>query len=104
LKTLFATLAGAALLASMSVAAHAENNRTVLCGERQQILDSLETRYDESPAAMGLAGNGSVVELLTSRDGTWTILVTQPSGMACLAAAGQHWESVSPRSTSNRGL
>jgi len=104
MKTLIATLAGAALLASISSAVHAEEGTSVLCGERQQILDNLESRYSESPKAMGLAGNGSVVELLTSHDGTWTILVTRPSGMACLAAAGQHWEAVAPRSTSNRGL
>jgi len=104
MKTLIATLAAAALLAPLSLSANADEGTSVLCGERQQILDSLENRYAESPKAMGLAGNGSVVELLTSRDGTWTILVTRPSGMACLAAAGQHWEAVAPQATSNRGL
>lgn len=104
MKTLTAALFGALLLMPAAMPAQATEAGTALCGKRQQILDSLENRYAESPRAMGLAGNGSVVELLTSSDGTWTILVTRPSGMACLAAAGQHWESIAAGPAAGQGL
>ena len=38
--------------------------------------------------------NGSVLELLTSRGGSWTILVTAPDGTTCLMATGENWENI----------
>jgi hypothetical protein len=35
-----------------------------------------------------------VVELLISSDGTWTILVTKPNGIACVAAVGEEWHDL----------
>lgn len=47
---------------------------------------------------MGLASNGSVLEILTSRSGeSWSILVTMPNGMTCLIASGENWEKVAPQ-------
>ena len=44
---------------------------------------------------LGLAKNGSVIEVLTSDDGeTWTILVSQPNGSSCLVAVGEGWEEL----------
>lgn len=92
-RLLTATLVIAA--ACVGAPVQAENPASqVLCGERSAILETLRQRYAEKPEAMGLAGNGNVVELLTSGTGSWTILVTRPSGLTCLAAAGSFWEDV----------
>ncbi|MER9428840.1 hypothetical protein [Mesorhizobium sp. M0408] len=65
------------------------------CGSRPEILKQLSSRFKETPVALGLAKNGSVVEVLTSDDGeTWTIMVSQPNGPSCLVAAGEGWEEL----------
>jgi hypothetical protein len=64
------------------------------CGAREQILKTLAGEYKEAPAGMGLAGTNRVVELLVSKNGTWTLIATGPGGTSCLIAAGENWESV----------
>ncbi len=44
--------------------------------------------------AIGLTGNGSVIELFTTGDGsTWTIVITSPDGLSRVVAAGESWMS-----------
>ena len=65
------------------------------CGERQAIVDQLTNKYGESRQNVGLNANNSLVEIFASAaTGTWTILVTMPTGMSCLVAAGQSWQVV----------
>jgi len=64
------------------------------CNARTDVLTQLKGFYAEKPSAMGLANNGSVLEVLSSEDGTWTIIVTQPNGVSCLVATGKHWRLV----------
>ncbi len=67
------------------------------CGKRGDVLKQLSVRHSEAPAAMGLSSTGSMVELLTSRaGGSWTLIMTTPSGVSCLVAAGENWESANP--------
>ena len=66
----------------------------MVCGERQHLVRHLGTAYSEAPSNLGLAATGSVVEVLTSEQGTWTILVTEPNGVTCVVAAGENWESL----------
>lgn len=68
------------------------------CAERSQALSHLQTKYSETPVAIGLASNGSIVEVTSSGAGeTWSILVTMPNGMTCLIASGEDWEKVAPQ-------
>lgn len=83
-------LAAVAAIAFGSRSAHAQIN----CDVRKNLLAMLDTGFAEKPVAIGLATTGSVVELLISSDGTWTILVTKPSGIACVAAAGEQWQDL----------
>ncbi len=65
------------------------------CTERTDVLDHLANQYAESPVAMGLANNGGVIEILSSKAGkSWTIILTMPNGMTCMIAAGESWETV----------
>jgi hypothetical protein len=72
--------------------AHAQTS----CDVRESLLAKLDTGYSEKPVAIGLASSGNVVELLISSDGTWTILVTKPNGIACVAAVGEEWQALDP--------
>ena len=65
-----------------------------VCGERTRFLEQLGKRFKEAPAALGVVDNGSVLELLTSRVGSWTILVTAPDGTTCMVASGENWEDL----------
>ncbi len=65
-----------------------------VCGKRDALLKQLESGYQEAPASMALAANGTVVEVTRSDKGTWTILFTNPSGITCLMAAGEFWEEL----------
>ncbi len=71
-----------------SGSAHAQLN----CDIRKSLLAKLDTGYGEQPVALGLASTGNVVELLISSGGSWTILITNPNGIACIAAVGEDWE------------
>lgn len=70
------------------------------CSTRAQILGALTKRYGEMPVAMGIASNGGLVEVLASpadggsKPGTWSIIVTMPTGISCLLATGESWETL----------
>ena len=72
----------------------AEHERTP-CGERDSILSQLEQSVSELIVHRAILSNGNPVEVLTSPNGeTWTLLVTLPNGMVCLAATGENWKSI----------
>ncbi len=61
---------------------------------RAEIVKQLGDAYAEAPVAIGLTGNGSVIELFTTGDGsTWTIVITSPDGLSRVVAAGESWMS-----------
>ncbi len=65
------------------------------CGQRTQVVERLSEKYGETRQSMGLAQNNGVLEVFASAEsGTWTIVITLPSGMTCLVAAGDAWEAV----------
>ena len=80
--------------AACGLTATAAAAQQMVCGERQHLVRHLGDAYSEAPSNLGLAATGSVVEVLTSERGTWTILVTEPSGVTCVVAAGESWENL----------
>ncbi len=65
------------------------------CTKRGDVVDHLGKKYSEVPVAMGLANNGGVIEVLSSKTGeSWTIIITMPNGTACMIAAGENWEEI----------
>ncbi len=84
------TVLGAAFVALHAVPAGAQT----VCGERAKFLTHLDNTYSEHPVAIGLTSSGEVLEVLTSTSGTWTFLVTNPSGRTCIVASGEGWETL----------
>ncbi len=82
------TVLGAAFVALHAVPAGAQT----VCGARALVLTHLHNTYTEHPVAIGLTSSGTVLEVLTSTSGTWTFLVTNPSGRTCIVAKGEGWE------------
>ena len=62
------------------------------CGERKQVAQTLKSDHAEEPIAMGLANNGTVIEVFASETGSFTIMMTRTDGLSCLVAAGDMWE------------
>lgn len=77
-----------AVVLSLSFAALAQ---AVPCAERAKFLTIFAEKYKEVPILIGLAANGNVLEVLASEQGSWTIIVTQPSGESCGWASGTAW-------------
>ncbi len=63
------------------------------CAKRTDILKKLSTEYDEVPIGVGLTANGSVLELLASGAGSWSIIVTDTTGTTCPVAVGEAWSA-----------
>lgn len=65
-----------------------------VCGDRSEITARLASKYGERPAGMGLSHSNTMIELFVSDDtGTWTVLLTTPSGRTCLVSAGEYWQA-----------
>lgn len=95
-KTIVYMAIGAMLAVGLGLVS-AEAFGQTMCGEHEQIVASLEKTYSETPVSMGLASNGTVIEVLASSSGSFTIIVTRPSGLSCLMAAGESWEDLPDR-------
>lgn len=69
------------------------------CGERHQVHRLLAKKFKEVPIAAGVTNTGKLIEVLTSKTGSWTMLLITPSGRACLVAAGEGWRTMEQVST-----
>jgi hypothetical protein len=88
-------LAAALLAVTAVTGAVAQGSESMPCGNRDEMLSHLSQKYSEKTVALGLATNGSVVEVLSSKTGgSFTIVYTLPNGLTCLMAAGSNWEFV----------
>lgn len=87
-----AAIVSAALLGSITPA---EAQSPQSCAKRTDIIKHLTGQYHETPVAIGLSDNGSLLEILASSDGkTWTLLFSMPTGVSCLMATGQDWQAL----------
>jgi len=75
----------------------------VFCGPRAEVLAALAARYGETPRGAGLSHDGVVVELLVAPGGGWSLLNTYPSGVSCLAGAGEGWGRAAPQGGTQPG-
>jgi hypothetical protein len=65
------------------------------CDQRTIVINLLAQRFSESPVAIGVTEQGSLVEVLSDIDGgTWTIIVTSPQGLSCVVLSGEGWRHV----------
>jgi hypothetical protein len=98
MKRFMIALIGVSFTALLAAPASSAEN---ICGKRDDIVSRLESGYQEFNSAMGMSTNGGLVELYTSENGTWTLMLSQPDGVSCLIAAGENWESLKlPKSAS----
>lgn len=62
------------------------------CAARADIVNELSQRFREAPEANGITPDGMLLEVFVSEARSWTILITSPKGISCIASAGENWE------------
>lgn len=93
-KTTVSFLCAAAAVAGLSLQPLPATAQDTPCAERNNVVDTLDSQYQESPRAIGLVSKEAVLEVFVSESGTWTVVVTDPKGVSCVLAAGQSWEEI----------
>lgn len=66
------------------------------CAPRGLIIEQLEARFEEAQTGAGLQSETRLVEVWSSKQGSWTILVTDVNGVSCVIASGSHWRTMEP--------
>ena len=74
--------------------AKAQEPNGVNCDAYDSIVKHLSKNYQESRAATAVTANGVVMEVLSSPEGTWTLIMVWPNGRACFYASGDGWRLV----------
>lgn len=105
----FLTLAILSLaVLSLAVArpAYAEpaNGDPVTCGAREAIIERLAAKYEEQPVSRGVTATGSLLEVLASPAGSWTVIVTIPGGPTCLVSSGEGWHDAPVQLVEGEGV
>jgi hypothetical protein len=54
----------------------------------------LAEKFAERPNGLGLIRDQRVMELFVSATGTWSVVLTDTRGIACLVMAGESWDRV----------
>lgn len=86
------------LALALALALPAAAAATPACAERGDLARFLEREHGEILAGGGIASPAIRFELYARPDGrSWTIVAVRPDGVACMVAAGEHWEPVAPR-------
>lgn len=89
----FAAAAMAAVMLSPAFAVAQEPS----CGPYPDVLRALGQNFGEVPVATGVDSRGHAIVVLASPDGgTWTILIRNTAGIACMAASGENWRPAAP--------
>ncbi len=89
----YLTVAAAALFLLASPAAG-----QTLCGKHSDIIARLAARYAETPHFIALTDGNWMAEILVSEKGeTWSLVITNSMGTACITASGKNWRAVKPK-------
>ncbi|WP_298860386.1 hypothetical protein [uncultured Sulfitobacter sp.] len=90
---LAALTVAATIYVALTTQAVAQSQRN--CGPREAVVERLASGYGETRQSVGIGSNNAMVEVFASdQTGSWTILVTMPTGVTCLVASGQSFEEV----------
>lgn len=79
--------------AALAIAPTAASAQAVsACAPQETLADKLGQEFGEAVTAQGVDGNGNLVQVFASDDGTWTIAVTLPGGPSCIVSSGEGWD------------
>ncbi len=94
---LVSRLAGALVAAGAVLAPGATATAQTACLPTADLMLRLERGFGEVPVAQGVGADGNLIQVLAGRDGgTWTLVVTLPTGTSCVLGIGEGWSEVTP--------
>ncbi len=70
------------------------------CAPDARIQTAGEELTNGQPVFMGLTASGDLMEVRSTSDGSWTIVLTLKDGSSCAVASGNGWEAVERPSNS----
>ena len=64
-----------------------------VCAKRDKLVAELAKSHGETRQSVGLQRNNGVIETFANVEtGSWTIIVSLPTGVSCLVAAGEAFQ------------
>ena len=89
-------LVGAVVALGVGLAPDADATHAV-CGDREAMVEYLASEYDQALVYEGVTGAGTIVQVLESPDGVWSLLMVFPThDIACFMGAGKQWRVLRP--------
>ena len=71
----------------------------VRCAAHERVLDFLAKNFAEQPVGIGVTQQGGLLEILASSSGSWTAIISSPTGVSCIVATGEGWRSLEVETT-----
>ena len=69
-----------------------------VCFKHTEMMAFLQKRYGETPRAVGVnRGGHSIMQILASPKGIWSVLIVTPRRLACIVAAGSGFEALATK-------
>ena len=99
LAAIAATTAGPVIAGPV---ADSGNSAGKVCARHDALTKHLSASYAEQPLNLALDANGNMVEVYSSNQGSWTMVVITPAGVACVVATGEAKISLNPRPPGDR--
>ncbi len=62
------------------------------CGPRKAVIKQLSKQFSEHRKARGLISSEVLMELFASKNGTWTVILSNAQGVSCVLTAGDFWQ------------
>ena len=70
-------------------------NAQAVCMEHDAFSEMLAKNFGEQRIGFGITAD-QMIEIYTSKTGTYTMLATRPDHVSCLFAAGDSWQTETP--------
>ena len=86
------SLAGLVGLGLIAALAAEPAEAKVACNTREEVVKALGQQFGEYPVIRGLTQAGQLMEMFASGEGTWTLILSLPTGQSCLIANGDDFD------------
>lgn len=73
------------------------------CWPREVLLARLARVADKVPAYQGVTSVGTLLEILATPDGRWTLAFTRADGLSCPLSYGDGWRALTPAPAGEEG-
>ncbi len=94
MKTLYRALAILGFVGAM-LSSTGPASAQQACVTHESAAKQLEKQFDEMVVGRGLGNSGKAMfELFLSEKGSWTVVVSEPSGRSCILASGESWQQM----------